>query len=92
VAIAFGVWLVVASTSIVSTVIGAIALGIGLNYVPLAVYAIQFRRSDVLYGEVVDIDVPNELRRYGAWQFWVFVPLALIVFDVRDRLRHRHRP
>lgn len=66
----FGVWLI----------------GACLNYVPLAVYAIGFSRRGALASELSGVDIPNELRYYTKAQVWVFVPLALVVADVRQRL------
>lgn len=85
-ALAFGAWLVSVG-DVGNAVIGIIIIGIGLNYAPLAVYAVKFSPAGALEGELSDVDVPAELRRYTILQLWVFVPLALVVLDVRHRLR-----
>jgi apolipoprotein N-acyltransferase len=64
-------------------------VGVGLNYAPLSWYAIRFSRPGALDAEIVGVDVPTMLRRYGLWQLWVFVPLSLVVLDMRDRLAGR---
>jgi hypothetical protein len=30
------------------------------------------------------VDTNRELRRYGVLQLWIFVPLALVAFALRD--------
>jgi hypothetical protein len=85
VALAFGGWLISVG-DVGNTVIGVVIVTIGLNYAPLAVYAIRFSRPGALDAELSDVDVPKELRRYTVLQLWVFVPLALVIFDARHRL------
>jgi len=34
----------------------------------------------------MDADVGRELRRYGVLQFWIFLPLSLVVLELRDIL------
>ena len=84
-ALAFGGWLVSVG-DVGNAVIGVVIIAIGLNYAPLAAYAIRFSRAGVLEAELSDVDVPKELRRYTVLQLWVFVPLALVIFDIRHRL------
>ena len=85
-AVAFGSWLI-SIGDIGNAVTGFIIVAIGLNYAPLAVYAVRFSPAGALETELSDVDVPKELRRYSVLQLWVFVPLALVVLDVRHRLR-----
>ena len=85
-AVAFGSWLI-SIGDIGNAVTGVIIVAIGLNYAPLAVYAVRFSPAGALETELSDVDVPKELRRYSVLQLWVFVPLALVVLDVRHRLR-----
>jgi hypothetical protein len=84
-ALAFGGWLISVG-DVGNAVIGGIIVTIGLNYAPLAVYAIRFSPAGALEAELQDVDVPTDLRRYTVLQLWVFVPLALVVADVRRRL------
>jgi hypothetical protein len=63
--------------------IGAWFVGVGLNYLPLALHAVELYRPGRLDAELAGVDVLPELRRYGLLQFWVFVPLALVVMAVR---------
>lgn len=83
--LAFGGWLISVG-DVGNAVIGVIIVTIGLNYAPLALYAIRFSRSGALEAELSDVDVPKELRRYTVLQLWVVVPLALVVLDIRHRL------
>jgi hypothetical protein len=85
-AVAFGGWLISVG-DVGNAVVGVIIIAIGLNYAPLAVYAVSFSPAGALEAELSDVDVQRELRRYTVLQLWVFVPLALVVFDVRHRLR-----
>lgn len=85
-ALAFGGWLL-SSGDAGNSVIGALVIGIGLNYAPLSVYAIRFSPHGALESELKDVDVQSELRRYSVLQFWAFVPLSLIVFDISHRFR-----
>jgi hypothetical protein len=84
--LAFGGWLTSAG-DVRNAVIGVIIIAIGLNYAPLAVCAIRFSATGALEAEPSDADVPKDLRRYTVLQLWVFVPLALVILDVRHRLR-----
>jgi len=85
-ALAFGGWLISVGDG-ANVVIGLIIIAIGLNYAPLAVYAVRFSPAGALEAELSDVDVPTELRRYTILQLWMFVPLALVVLDVRHRVR-----
>jgi F0F1-type ATP synthase assembly protein I len=82
--LAFGGWLISVG-GVRNVVIGIIVMTIGLNYAPLAVYAMRFSTAGALEAELSDVDVPNELRRYAVLQLWVFVPLALVFLAVRRR-------
>jgi hypothetical protein len=68
-------------------VAGIWILGMGLNYVPLAVFALALIRPGALDAELAGVDTHGELRRYSALQFWVFVPLSLVVFTATAAIR-----
>lgn len=85
-AVAFGTWLICAANSLGGQLFGAWVVGAGLNYAPLAAYAIRLSRPGALEAELAGTDTARELRRYGLWQFWAVVPLALAGFTVRDVL------
>ncbi|HEV2633759.1 MAG TPA: hypothetical protein VGX23_01350 [Actinocrinis sp.] len=80
----FGTWLLIASSGPTSWVFALWVLGVGLNYAPLAAYAIALGRPGVLDAELAGVDTGRESRRYGLLQFWILVPFALVVSAVRD--------
>jgi hypothetical protein len=63
--------------------IGIWLVGIGLNYVPLAIYAQRLSRPGALEAEVGDVDVRRELRRVGAQSLWIAVPFVVAVAAIR---------
>jgi len=63
--------------------VGAWFIGVGLNYLPLTLHAIDLYHPGRLDAELAGVDVMPEIRRYGRLQFWIFVPLALVVMAVR---------
>ncbi|WP_328534487.1 hypothetical protein OG836_10890 [Micromonospora zamorensis] len=87
--VALGIWLLASSSSLGSRAIGLWFTGAGLNYAPLSIHAIALTRPGALDAELTGVDVDRELRRYTVLQLWVFVPLALVVFAVRDALARR---
>ncbi|MFI6259614.1 hypothetical protein ACIBCL_26410 [Micromonospora zamorensis] len=87
--VALGIWLLTSSSSLGSRAIGLWFTGAGLNYAPLSVHAIALMRPGALDAELTGVDIDRELRRYTVLQLWVFVPLALVVFAVRDALARR---
>ena len=75
--VAFGVWL---------TAFSAGLGGCGLNYAPLAAYAVALSRPGALDAELAGIDTGQELRHYSILQLWILVPLSLVVSAVRGAL------
>lgn len=71
------------------TVLGLWFIGVGLNYLPLALYALAFVRPGALEAEIEGVDVFAELRHYTTAQFWVVVPLLLVVLAARQRRQRR---
>lgn len=61
----------------------------GASLAPLSLHAIALMRPGTLDAELTGVDIDRELRRYTVLQLWVFVPLALVVFAVRDALARR---
>jgi hypothetical protein len=87
--VAFGAWLLIVSSDLGGRLLGLWVLGAGLNYAPLAAHAILLSQPGALDTELAGVDTGRELRRYGFLQFWIFVPLALVVLEVRDALTRR---
>ena len=85
--VAVGIVVLITAGGTGSRLFGAWMTGAGLNYAPLAVHAITLSRAGALDRELAGVDPRPELLRYGVLQFWIFVPLALVVMDVAARLR-----
>jgi hypothetical protein len=81
--IALGTWTLAAVAGVGGIVFGVWLLGTGLNYVPLAAYAIALSRPGALDAELADVDVNRELRFYTVRLFWLFVPLAIVAMAAR---------
>jgi hypothetical protein len=67
--------------------VGVWLCGVGLNYVPLAIYARQLSRPGALDRELGGTDTRREARRGGKQQLWIMVPLALVIAAVRGGAR-----
>jgi len=87
--VVFGIWLTAFSSALAGRGMGLWMAGSGLNYVPLAAYAITLRRSGALDAELAGVDTGRELRRYSILQLWIFVPLSLVVLAVRSAFGRR---
>ncbi|MEV4824215.1 hypothetical protein [Micromonospora sp. NPDC049274] len=87
--VAWGSWLLASSDDLGARVFGLWLVGAGLNYAPLSAYAIMLTRRGALDAELTGADTDRELRRYTVLQLWVFVPLSLVVFAIRDVLARR---
>jgi len=79
-----GALLLVASDGSAARLFGGWLIGSGLNYLPLALYAIRLSRAGALDTELAGVETGPELGRYGLLQLWILVPLALVVFALRD--------
>lgn len=85
----WGGWLLTSSDGFGTRAFGLWLVGAGLNYAPLSVYALALTRPGALDAELAGVDIDGELRRYTVLQLWVFVPLSLVAFAVRDALARR---
>lgn len=83
--VAIGLYLLLGVGGTVSTAVGLYAIGVGANYVPLAVHALSLRRPARLREELRGVDLDGELRYYTVAQFWVFVPLIFLWFEFSGR-------
>ncbi len=83
--LAIGLYLLLAVGGTVGTVVGLYTLGVAANYVPLAVHALSLRRPARLREELRGVDLRGELRYYTLAQFWVFVPLVFVWFELSGR-------
>ena len=76
-------------------VVGVWLVGVGVNYVPLALYARSLSQPGTLEAELAGVDTRRELRRAGVQQLWIAVPLAVAGFalaDMRSRRREWRQP
>lgn len=70
-------------------VVGIWLIGTGINYLPLAWEAQSLSRPGALEEELRGIELRREFRRANVQQFWLFVPLALVVFALIDKRARR---
>jgi hypothetical protein len=83
--VAVGIWMLFFTRSVGWWVLGAWFVGVGLNYLPLSLHALDLSRPGRLEAELAGADLGAEGRLYTRVQLWVFVPLALVVFALRRR-------
>jgi hypothetical protein len=77
--IALGLWIALSSPTVGWQLFGAWLIGMGANYLVLALHAVSLSRSGALDNELAGIDVRAELHYYGLAQLWVVVPLTMAV-------------
>ncbi len=71
--------------------IGAVLVSIGVNYLPLLMYAVAFIRSGTAR-KVVALELEKgqqSQRRYGSQQFLLVVPFAVLLIAVVQVLMRR---
>jgi hypothetical protein len=83
--VALGVWFVIGVPGLGYHILGIWVIGAGLNYVPLAAYAVSLSRAGALEAELAGVDTSQELRRYSVRQVWLLVPLSLVAMAARGR-------
>jgi len=66
------------------TAVGLWLVGIGINYVPLALEAQSLSKPGALEDELRGVELRRELRHAGVQQLWIVVPLAVVVFALLD--------
>jgi hypothetical protein len=72
-------------------IVGAALASVALNYLPLLIHAVALVRSGTAREEVAAEleEAKSSSRRYGAQQFLLVVPLAVLVLAMAQALRHR---
>jgi tellurite resistance protein TehA-like permease len=60
-------------------VLGVWLIGVGVNYLPLALHAHSLSRPGALQAELEGADLPRELRRAGVRQVWIAVPFPVAI-------------
>jgi hypothetical protein len=83
--LAIGAYMLLWVGGTVGTILGLYAVGVAANYVPLAIHALSLRRPARLREELRGVDLRGELRHYTLAQFWVFVPLLFVWFELSGR-------
>jgi hypothetical protein len=83
--VALGTWLAIESSGLGTRLFGIWLIGAGVNYAPLAVYAILLSRPGALEAELAGVDTGQELRRYSVRQLWILVPLSLVAMTAQGR-------
>lgn len=80
-----------ASPSVFGIVVGAWLLAIGLNYVPLLLYALAIARRESARSEVAAELAQRNIyaHKYGVQQFLLAVPLAMLILAVIQEARKR---
>ena len=87
----FGVLVLVTAGSVTWALLGAWLVGAGVNYVPLALYARSLSEPGALEAELHDLDVRRELRKAGAQQLWIAVPLVVAIAALATEAAARRR-
>jgi hypothetical protein len=82
-----GVVALVTANSWVWVVIGVWLIGVGINYVPLALHAVTLSRPGALEAELRDVPLKPALRTATVQQVWIFVPLAVAVAAIAQARR-----
>lgn len=74
-------------------IVGALLLAVGLNYVPLLLYAIAIVRRKSARAEVAAELAERNVyaHKYGVQQFLLVVPLAIPILAITQELRQRAR-
>lgn len=72
-------------SSVVTQVLGAWLIGVGINYVPLAAYAMSLCAPGRLEAELAGLDIRAEQRYYTRAQLQLFVPLLVAALAVAQR-------
>jgi hypothetical protein len=83
--IGIGLLLLFTADGAAGIIVGAWAVGIGVNYVPLGLHTLSLRRPVDLRTELAEADIRNELRRYTKSQLWVFVPFLFAGLALAQR-------
>ena len=71
--------------------VGIWLIGVGANYVPLALHAQSLSRPGVLEAELENVDIRAELRHAGLSQFWIALPFAVALAAAKQAREDRHR-
>jgi hypothetical protein len=85
--IASGLRIALSSPTVGGWLFGAWLIGMGANYLVLALHAVSLSRPGALDTELAGVDVRAELRYYSLAQLWLAVPLTVAVFALAQLRR-----
>ena len=86
-----GLAMLLAASSALPALLGAYLMGVGLNFVPLALHAISLSRASRLDAELAGVDVRAELKRYAAKQLLIGIPMLVLLFGAAQVAQARDR-
>lgn len=88
---ALGIFVLVRAASAFGIVVGVVLLAVGLNYVPLLLYAIAIQRRQSARAEVAAELAQRNVyaRKYGVQQALLLVPLAIVLLALSQEWRRR---
>jgi hypothetical protein len=87
-----GLVIVLAASSVLWVLLGVYLIGMGLNYLPLALNAISLTPAGNLEAEVAGLDVGAQLRRYTRTQAFLLVPLFILICGAQHFVAGRRAP
>jgi hypothetical protein len=74
-----GLAMALAASSALPVLLGAYLIGVGLNFVPLALHAISISQTSRLDAELADVDVSAELKQHAARQLFIGIPMLVLI-------------
>jgi len=88
---ALGVLTLIRSMSTAMTASGVLLIGLGLNYVPLLIHAIDLTRRSTAAEEIADegADRGALYAKYRRQSLWLLLPCVVAVADLAQRLSAR---
>ena len=85
--VSLGVFAMFTASDTTWLLVGVWLVGIGLNYIALYVHARLLSRPGALEAELRGVDLRPALRKAGLQQFWIAVPLAVVIAAVANASR-----
>ena len=89
--IAGGVWILAATHHPTWRLFGAGILGIGFNYLPLAIHAVLLSRAGVLERRLAGVNIGSERRNAKTQLLWLVIPFAVALLVVLEQTRRSLR-
>jgi len=88
--IALGTFILLRAHSFLQYVLGFYFVSLGLNYMPMLLYALQFKNRENAHAEIADElnDKPGAMARYRRQSIFLLVPLVVPLVALRSRKRN----